>query len=102
MTSSAAKTEIERGGIVPDAVVLELYRKMLTVSYVEERLKVFDQLGKVSFHASAHGHEKLQIRMTLLLKPPRLVFYLLPGERYRYRTWNALERYLPGDAEPGP
>ncbi|HVB57984.1 MAG TPA: thiamine pyrophosphate-dependent enzyme [Candidatus Acidoferrales bacterium] len=60
---------MERGGIVPDAVVLELYQKMLTVFYVEERLKIFDRLGKVSFHASARGHEKLQIGMTLLLKP---------------------------------
>lgn len=42
---------------------------MLTVLYVEERLKVFDRLGKVSFHASARGHEKLQIGITLLLKP---------------------------------
>lgn len=32
MTSAASKTEIERGGIVPDAVVLELYQKMLTAS----------------------------------------------------------------------
>lgn len=69
MISSASRTEMERGGIVPDAVVLELYQKMLTVFYVEERLKIFDRLGKVSFHASARGHEKLQIGMTLLLKP---------------------------------
>src|SRR5690348_1462776 len=69
MTTSAAKREIERGGIIPDAVVLELYQKMLTVFYVEERLKVFDRLGKVSFHASARGHEKFHIGMTLLLKP---------------------------------
>ena len=61
--------EMEHGGIVPDAVVLELYQKMLTVFYVEERLKIFDRLGKVSFHASTRGHEKLQIGMTLLLKP---------------------------------
>ena len=69
MSSQARNAEIEHGRIVPDAVVLDLYRKMLTVYYVEERLKIFDRLGKVSFHASCRGHEKLQIGMTLLLKP---------------------------------
>ena len=49
MTSSTPKMEMERGGIVPDTVVLDLYRKMLSVFYVEERLKIFDRLGKVSF-----------------------------------------------------
>jgi hypothetical protein len=51
MSSSTPKTETERGGIVPDAVVLELYQKMLTVFYVEERLKIFDRLAKVSTRA---------------------------------------------------
>jgi 2-oxoisovalerate dehydrogenase E1 component len=69
MSPQARETELERGGIVPDAVVSDLYGKMLTVYYVEERLKIFDRLGKVSFHASSRGHEKLQIGMTLLLKP---------------------------------
>lgn len=69
VSSPAQPTEMEHGGIVPNEVVLELYRKMLCVYYVEERLKIFDRLGKVSFHASARGHEKLQIGMTLLLRP---------------------------------
>lgn len=64
-----SKPEMELGGIVPDALVLELYRKMLVVAYAEQRLTVFDRQGKVTFHASARGHEKLQIGMTLLLKP---------------------------------
>jgi 2-oxoisovalerate dehydrogenase E1 component len=81
MTSSASKPEIERGGIVPDAVALELYRKMLTVFYVEERLKIFDRLGKVSFHASSRGHEKLQIGMTLLLKPRQDWFFTYYREK---------------------
>jgi 2-oxoisovalerate dehydrogenase E1 component len=81
MTSSASKPEIERGGIVPDAVALELYRKMLTVYYVEERLKIFDRLGKVSFHASSRGHEKLQIGMTLLLKPRHDWFFTYYREK---------------------
>ena len=42
---------------------------MLTVYYVEERMKVFARQGKCTFHASTRGHEKLQIGMTLLLKP---------------------------------
>lgn len=64
-----SKPEIERGGIVPNEVVLELYRKMLTVMYTEQRLTAFDRQGKVSFHASSRGHEKLQVGMTLMLKP---------------------------------
>jgi 2-oxoisovalerate dehydrogenase E1 component len=81
MSSSTPKTETERGGIVPDAVVLELYQKMLTVFYVEERLKIFDRLGKVSFHASVRGHEKLQIGMTLLLKPRQDWFFTYYREK---------------------
>jgi len=81
MISSAPKREIERGGIIPDALVLELYQKMLTVFYVEERLKVFDRLGKVSFHASARGHEKFQIGMTLLLKPRQDWFFTYYREK---------------------
>ena len=81
MTLSASTTEMEQGGIVPDALVLELYQKMLTVFYVEERLKIFDRLGKVSFHASSRGHEKLQIGMTLLLKPRRDWFFTYYREK---------------------
>ena len=55
--------------IVPDDVTLELYRKMLTVALVEERLKVFSKQGKCTFQASTRGHEKLQIGMTMLLRP---------------------------------
>lgn len=55
--------------MVPDELTLDLYRKMLTVYYVEERMKVFARHGKCTFHASTRGHEKLQIGMTLLLKP---------------------------------
>lgn len=60
---------VERGGIVPDPVVIDLYRKMLTVAYTERRLTLFDRQGKVTFHASTRGHEKLQVGMTMLLKP---------------------------------
>lgn len=59
----------QEGRTVPDELTLELYRKMLTVYYVEERMKVFTRHGKCTFHASTRGHEKLQIAMTMLLKP---------------------------------
>ncbi len=59
---------VERG-IVPAPLVVDLYRKMLTAYYIEERMKVFVKQGKCPFHASTRGHEKLQIGMTLLLKP---------------------------------
>ena len=55
--------------VVPHQVTLELYRKMLTVFYVEERMKIFVRQGKCGFQASTRGHEKLQIGMTMLLKP---------------------------------
>ncbi len=55
--------------IVPHEVTLELYRKMLTVALVEERLNVFSRQGKCTFHASTRGHEKVQLGMTMLLRP---------------------------------
>ncbi len=64
----AVLTSPERG-IVPDAMVIDLYEKMLTAYYIEERMKIFVRQGKCSFHASTRGHEKLQIGATLLLKP---------------------------------
>jgi TPP-dependent pyruvate/acetoin dehydrogenase alpha subunit len=53
----------------PAWVTLGLYRKMLTVALVEERLQVFSRQGKCTFQASTRGHEKLQIGMTMLLRP---------------------------------
>ena len=61
--------------VVPDALTLELYRKMLTVFYVEERMKIFVRQGKCPFHASTRGHEKLQTAMALLLTPGRDWFF---------------------------
>lgn len=54
---------------VPDSLTLELYRKMLTVFYVEERIKIFVRQGKCPLHTSTRGHEKWQVAMALLLKP---------------------------------
>jgi 2-oxoisovalerate dehydrogenase E1 component len=55
--------------IVPDAVIRELYRKMLGVFYVEERLKILTRQGKISFLASTRGHEKVQVGTVMLMKP---------------------------------
>ena len=42
---------------------------MLQVYYIEERVKIFVKANKCSFHASTRGHEKLQIAMSMLLRP---------------------------------
>src|SRR2546428_10571748 len=55
--------------IVPDAVVKELFQKMLGVYYLEERLKILTRQGKISFLASTRGHEKLQVGTVMLMKP---------------------------------
>jgi len=57
------------------AIYLDLLRKMVTVDYIEERLKVFVRAGKVSFHASTRGHEKLQIAMSMLLQSGKDWFF---------------------------
>lgn len=75
MTAAAPVKGSARPKDVPAEVYLELLRKMLTVYYVEERLKVFVRAGKVSFHASTRGHEKLQIATSMLLKPGKDWFF---------------------------
>jgi 2-oxoisovalerate dehydrogenase E1 component len=60
---------------LPAAMYQDLLRKMLTVYYLEERLKVFVRAGKVSFHASTRGHEKLQMAMSMLLQPGKDWFF---------------------------
>lgn len=54
---------------MPQTVSLSLYRKVLTVFYVEERMKIFARQGKCSFVASSRGHEVTQAGITSLLKP---------------------------------
>src|SRR5262245_6267834 len=61
--------------IIPDTVVLELFRKMLGVYYIEERLKILTRQGKVSFLASTRGHEKVQVGMVMLLRPKHDWFF---------------------------
>lgn len=67
--------------IVPHDITLTLYRKMLTAYYVDERMKVFARQGKCTFQASARGHEKVQIGMTLLLKPRHDWFFTYYREK---------------------
>lgn len=74
-------TRDETATIVPYDVTLDLYRKMLTAYYADERMKVFARQGKCTFHASARGHEKFQIGMTLLLKPHHDWFFTYYREK---------------------
>ena len=60
---------------VPSDLLVDLYRKMLHVYYLEERVKTFVRAGKVSFHASSRGHEKVQIAMSYLLQPGKDWFF---------------------------
>src|SRR5258706_2457553 len=55
--------------IVPDAVVQQLYHKMLGVFFIEERLKILMRQGKISFLASTRGHEKIQVGTVMLMRP---------------------------------
>jgi 2-oxoisovalerate dehydrogenase E1 component len=66
---TAENSLLANPAIVPHETTLELYRKMLTVMFVEERMKIFVKQGKCSFQASTRGHEKVQIGMTMLLRP---------------------------------
>src|SRR3989454_8639303 len=67
-TPTNLRSEPERS-IVPDAIIVELYRKMLGVYYIEERLKILMRQGKISFLASSRGHEKTQVGTVMMLKP---------------------------------
>jgi 2-oxoisovalerate dehydrogenase E1 component len=59
----------------PADLLVDLYKKMLHVYYLEERVKTFVRAGKVSFHASSRGHEKVQIAMSYLLQPGKDWFF---------------------------
>ena len=75
--SSSSSSTVTRvaGPELDRAIYLDLLHKMLTVDAIEERLKTFVRAGKVSFHASTRGHEKLQIAMSLLLSPGKDWFF---------------------------
>ena len=76
--------EMHKGPIqssIPNSVATELYRKMLGVYFIEERLKIFTRQGKVSFHASTRGHEKVQIGTVMLMKPGQDWFFTYYREK---------------------
>jgi 2-oxoisovalerate dehydrogenase E1 component len=81
MATMTVSQQHQTGTIVPHELTLDLYRKMLRAYYVDERMKVFARQGKCTFHASARGHEKLQIGMTLLLKPRHDWFFTYYREK---------------------
>ncbi|HEY3453789.1 MAG TPA: dehydrogenase E1 component subunit alpha/beta [Bryobacteraceae bacterium] len=61
--------QLNRQNTVPNEFTLKLYRKVLTVLYVEERMRTFARQGKCSFVASSRGHEVTQAGIASLLKP---------------------------------
>jgi 2-oxoisovalerate dehydrogenase E1 component len=61
-------------GVKPE-IFLSLYEKMLRTYYVEEQGRLFVRAGKCSFYASARGHEKLQIAVSMLLEPGKDWFF---------------------------
>jgi len=77
---TAVRSESDQG-IVPNDMVIELYRKMLTVYYIEERMKIFTRQGKCSFHASTRGHEKLQVGVVMLMRPGHDWFFTYYREK---------------------
>jgi len=81
MATITVAQQQQAGTIVPHELTLDLYRRMLKAYYVDERMKVFARQGKCTFHASARGHEKLQIGMTLLLKPRHDWFFTYYREK---------------------
>ncbi|HEY3174471.1 MAG TPA: dehydrogenase E1 component subunit alpha/beta [Candidatus Polarisedimenticolia bacterium] len=60
---------------VPKDLLVDMYGKMLRVYYLEDRIKTFVRAGKVSFHASSRGHEKIQIAMSYLLQAGKDWFF---------------------------
>jgi len=65
----AARDRLDLVSAVPAAFSLDLYRKVLAVFYVEERMRSFSRQGKCSFVASSRGHEVTQAGIASLLKP---------------------------------
>src|SRR5215813_9225646 len=68
-------------GPAPETFLKELYRKMLGVYFIEERLKILVRQGKVSFHASTRGHEKVQVGTVMLMKPGHDWFFTYYREK---------------------
>jgi 2-oxoisovalerate dehydrogenase E1 component len=67
--AAALIEKLHRTTVVPRDFTLKLYRKILAVFYVEERMKAFARQGKCSFVASSRGHEVTQAGIASLLRP---------------------------------
>lgn len=67
--AACSMPSVESESLPPREFSLELYRKALTVFYVEERMKIFARQGKCSFVSSSRGHELTQAGIASLLKP---------------------------------
>src|SRR3989454_12590497 len=61
------KLATDQPAVKPE-LFLTLYEKMLRAYFVEEQCRIFVRAGKCSFYASARGHEKVQIAMSMLLQ----------------------------------
>src|SRR6266704_5228973 len=68
------KAPADQAGVDPD-IYLAMYERMLRAFYVEEQCRVFVRAGKCAFYASARGHEKVQIALSMLLQPGRDWFF---------------------------
>ena len=66
---------LERQNEVPIEFTLDLYRKLLAIFHIEERMKTFARQGKCSFVASSRGHEVTQAGITSLLRPAHDWFF---------------------------
>src|SRR5262245_38820715 len=64
----------EASGVKPE-LFRRLYENMLRAFFVEEQCRIFVRAGKCSFYASARGHEKVQIAMSMLLQPGKDWFF---------------------------
>jgi len=61
--------------VVDQHILLELYRRMLRLYYLEDAVRRFVRQNKCSFHASSRGHEKLQIACALALTAEKDWFF---------------------------
>lgn len=64
-----AVEQVEKRRSPSEEFAVALYRKVVTLFYVEERVKTFARQGKCSFVASSRGHEVTQLGITSLLRP---------------------------------
>src|SRR5213594_5084215 len=74
LPAERSRASAEGPGVNPE-VFLTLYEKMLRAYFVEEQCRVYVRAGKCSFYASARGHEKVQIAVSMLLKPGKDWFF---------------------------